>query len=167
MEGQRAVAEVILNRLHSDNFPDDLRDVIYGEGQFRTAWQLDDATPYQTQYEAIEQALYGPYILPETVVYFGWEKVNQNVWGWIGRHVFCHEFSTPADQATTQEEDAEEADEAEEAEDTEDPEALETVPEEEIPSGDTAPEQTDPEEAASEDADPGNTEEASSDESEE
>ena len=100
LEGQRAVAEVILNRLNSPNFPDNLHDVIYGEGQFRTAWQLDEATPYQTQYEAVEMALYGPdYVLPETVVYFAWEKVNNNVWGWIGRHVFCHEFNMPAEQS--------------------------------------------------------------------
>ena len=133
MKGQQAVAEVVLNRLHSDSFPDNLVDVIYGEGQFRTAWQLEDATPYQTQYEAIEQAIYGPYVLPETVVYFGWEKVNQNVWGWIGRHVFCHEFSTPADRVTTQDEAAK-------------PNTWEDIPEDVIPLLEAAPGETLPEE---------------------
>ena len=90
-EGQQAVAEIILNRLNSKNFPDNLHDVIYGEGQFRTAWLLDEAEPYQNQYEAIERALYGPYILPENVVYFAWEKVNNKVWGRIGKHIFCYE----------------------------------------------------------------------------
>lgn len=133
MKGQQAVAEVVLNRLHSDSFPDNLVDVIYGEGQFRTAWQLEDATPYQTQYEAIEQAIYGPYVLPESVVYFGWEKVNQNVWGWIGRHVFCHEFSTPADRVTTQDEAAK-------------PNTWEDIPEDVIPLLEAAPGETLPEE---------------------
>lgn len=106
MEGQRAVAEVILNRLHSPNFPNNLHDVIYGEGQFRTAWLLDEATPYQTQYEAIEMAMYGPdYVLPETVVYFGWERVNNNTWGWIGNHVFCHEFDMPAEEEVPEEQE--------------------------------------------------------------
>ena len=91
-EGQQAVAEVVLNRLNSKNFPDNLHDVIYGEGQFRTAWLLDEAEPYQNQYEAIERALYGPFILPENVVYFAWEKVNDKVWGKIGKHVFCYEY---------------------------------------------------------------------------
>jgi hypothetical protein len=90
-EGQQAVAEVVLNRLHSENFPDNVYDVIYGEGQFRTAWLLDKAEPYQTQYEAIERAIYGPYVLPENVVFFAWEKVNNKVWGSIGNHIFCYE----------------------------------------------------------------------------
>lgn len=90
-KGQQAVAEVVLNRLNSANFPETLHDVIYGEGQFRTAWLLDKAEPYQTQYEAIERAIYGPYVLPENVVYFAWEKENDKVWGKIGKHVFCYE----------------------------------------------------------------------------
>lgn len=90
-KGQQAVAEIVLNRLNSANFPDNLHDVIYGEGQFRTAWLLDKAEPYQTQYEAIERAIYGPYVLPTNVVYFAWEKENDKVWGKIGKHVFCYE----------------------------------------------------------------------------
>lgn len=90
-EGQQAVAEVVLNRLASENFPDRLTDIIYGEGQFRTAHQLDKAEPGQAQYRAIERAIYGPYILPEDVVYFATFKTNENVWGTIGGHIFCYE----------------------------------------------------------------------------
>ena len=170
MKGQRAVAEVILNRLNSPNFPNNLHDVIYGEGQFRTAWLLDEATPYQTQYEAIEMAMYGPdYVLPETVVYFGWERVNNNTWGWIGNHVFCHEFGMEAEEEepAVQEEVPEDLQEdpdyiTEEPpsdigqEDTEAP-AVEETPEEtadEIPEetvAETQPEEvTEPEETVSE-----------------
>ena len=89
-EGQQAVAEVILNRLTSDKFPDNLHDVIYGEGQFRSAKFLDTAEPYQLQYEAIENALYGPYVLPKDVYYFATQAVTSKKWGRIGGHVFCY-----------------------------------------------------------------------------
>ena len=88
--GQQAVAEVVLNRLMSDRFADNLRDVIYGEGQFRSAPFLEDAEPYQTQYEAIEKAVYGPYILPEDVFYFATTPTTEKVWGQIGGHIFCY-----------------------------------------------------------------------------
>lgn len=88
--GQQAVAEVVLNRLVSDRFPDNLHDVIYAEGQFRSVKFLDDAEPYQTQYEAIERALYGPNILPMDVFYFATTPKTQRVWGGIGGHIFCY-----------------------------------------------------------------------------
>ena len=89
-EGQQAVAEVILNRMASDAFSDDLREVIYGEGQFRSAPFLEDAQPGQAQFKAVENAIYGPYVLPEDVTYFATTAVNNNVWGHIGGHIFCY-----------------------------------------------------------------------------
>ena len=91
-EGQQAVAEVVLNRLFSGQFGDNLNEVIYGEGQFRSVPFLEDAEPYQTQYDAIEAALYGPYVLPIDVYYFATERTNDNVWGQIGGHIFCYDF---------------------------------------------------------------------------
>lgn len=87
--GQQAVAEVILNRLNSPDFPNSVRDILYAPDQFRTVSQLDKATPSQTQFKAVERAIYGPYVLPENVFYFGQEMPNFNVWGTIGGHVFC------------------------------------------------------------------------------
>lgn len=89
-EGQQAVAEVALNRIASDSFPDNLHDVIYGQGQFRSVPRLDKAEPFQAQYEAIERAIYGPYVLPKEVVYFATKPTNSNVWGQIGGHIFCY-----------------------------------------------------------------------------
>lgn len=89
-EGQQAVAEVALNRLVSEDFPDNLWDVIYGENQFRSAKYLNEAEPYQMQYEAIENALYGPYVLPEDVYYFATTPKTDKVWGRIGGHIFCY-----------------------------------------------------------------------------
>ena len=89
-EGQQAVAEVVLNRLVSEDFPDTIHDVIYAENQFRSAKFLDEAQPYQLQYEMIENALYGPYVLPEDVYYFATSAKTDKIWGRIGGHVFCY-----------------------------------------------------------------------------
>lgn len=90
-EGQQAVAEVVFNRMLSEGFPDTLEKVILQKDAFRSAPLLDTAEPYDTQYEAIERALYGPYVLPTEVYYFDTTAVNDNVWGKIGGHIFCYE----------------------------------------------------------------------------
>ena len=90
-EGQQAVAEVVLNRLASDRFPNTLKSVIYAPDQFRSVNFLDDATPEQAQFDALEHAIYGPYILPENVVHFATYKTNPYVWGQIGGHIFCYQ----------------------------------------------------------------------------
>lgn len=89
-EGQQAIAEVVLNRLMSDEFQDSVKGVIYAENQFRSTPLLDEAEPSSIQYEALERALEGPYVLPESVVFFATYPVNENVWGTIGGHTFCH-----------------------------------------------------------------------------
>ena len=89
-EGLKAIAEVVFNRMRSDRFPDTLRDVIYGENQFRSAKHLDKAKPYQLQYEAVDNALYGPYILSDDVYYFATTPKTEKIWGQIGGHIFCY-----------------------------------------------------------------------------
>lgn len=89
-EGQQAVAEVVFNRMMSEDFGDTPRSVIFAEGQFRSVAFLDEAEAWQAQYEAIENALEGPYILPMNVVHFATYAVNDNVWGEIGGHIFCY-----------------------------------------------------------------------------
>lgn len=96
-EGQQAVAEVVLNRVISPNFPDSVRDVLHqGEGtavpQFSTIGLLSAAEPEQAQYDAIDAALYGPSILPDDVVFFSRNGENDRVWGKIGNHVFCYAY---------------------------------------------------------------------------
>ena len=90
-EGQQAVAEVVLNRLVSDGFPNTLKEVIYNAGQFRGVPYMEDAEPGQAQYDAIEGALYGPNVLPMDVFYFATWETNPHVWGTIGNHIFCLE----------------------------------------------------------------------------
>ena len=89
-EGQQAVAEVVFNRMLSDQFGDTLNDVIYSEGQFRSVPYLEDAKPTQAQYQAIDRALYGNSILPKNVYYFATNATNTNVYQLIGNHIFCY-----------------------------------------------------------------------------
>lgn len=96
-EGQQAVAEVILNRVIHQDFPDSVHEVLHqGEGtavpQFSTIAMLEIAAPTQEQYDAIDAALYGPSILPDEVVFFSRAGENDRVWGTIGGHVFCYAY---------------------------------------------------------------------------
>lgn len=92
-EGQQAVAEVVLNRLVASNFQDSIESIIMAQGQFNSAKFLDEAEPYQTQYEAVEHALKGPYVLPINTVYFAQQpSSNGSVWGWIGGHCFSRQW---------------------------------------------------------------------------
>ena len=96
-EGQQAVAEVVLNRVVSPDFPDSVSEVLHqGEStavpQFSTIGLLSAAEPGQAQYDAIDAALYGPSILPVDVVFFSRNGENDRVWGEIGGHVFCYAY---------------------------------------------------------------------------
>ena len=91
-EGQQAIAEVVLNRMASPDFPDTVRAIVYSDNQFPSVDFLDRASPNQTQYDAIEDALEGPYILPENVMHFATYPVNSLVWGKIGGHYFCYQW---------------------------------------------------------------------------
>lgn len=89
--GQQAVAEVVLNRLHSRDFPNSLAAVIYSENQFAPKRLQDEAEPSQAQYEAIENAILGPYVLPADVCYFSKKPKTNLIWGQIGGHYFSYE----------------------------------------------------------------------------
>jgi len=59
-EGQVAVGAVVLNRVESDEFPNNLRDVIYQANQFSAVEDGQiNLTPNETSYKAARDALYG------------------------------------------------------------------------------------------------------------
>lgn len=89
-EGQQAIAEIVLNRLVADGFPNTINDVIFAENQFSTTAFLDDAEPGEIQYKAINSALTGTSVLPIDVYYFGRRPFNDKIWGTIGGHTFCY-----------------------------------------------------------------------------
>lgn len=96
-KGQQAVAEVILNRVLNNGFPDSISEVIHeGENkgviQFITVKHISKAKPTEDQYRAVNEALYGDPVLPLDVVFFSREGENDNVWGKIDDHVFCYAY---------------------------------------------------------------------------
>jgi len=90
-QGQQAIAEIVFNRMLSEDFSDTLTGVIYADGQFRSVEFIEDAEPCQAQYDAIDDALSGPYVLPIDVFYFGAYRSMDNAWGTIGNHTFCYQ----------------------------------------------------------------------------
>lgn len=93
-QGQQAVAEVVLNRVLSNQFPDTVYEVL-SQGnptQFTTWAYRDSAKPTETQYDMIHNALYGETVLDEDVVFFATRAENKNVWGTIGGHTFCRAY---------------------------------------------------------------------------
>lgn len=93
-EGQQAVAEVILNRVISPDFPDTVHEVLHQKNpiQFSTAENIPIATPTEAQETALEAALYGDSILPADVVFFSQEGENDRVYATIQDHVFCYGY---------------------------------------------------------------------------
>lgn len=96
-EGQQAVAEVILNRVLYDGFPNSIHEVLHdgekkGVLQFTTIKALDKARPTEEQYKAINKALYGKNVIPLDVVFFSQGGENANVWGKIDDHIFCYAY---------------------------------------------------------------------------
>ena len=89
-DGQQAIAEVVLNRLVSGDFGSSITNMINDESQFVPHKLILTADPSQAQYEAIDRALYGPYVLPKEVTFYGRVRTTDSVWGSIGGHIFCY-----------------------------------------------------------------------------
>lgn len=86
---QQAVAEVVLNRVMSDKYPQTVEDVIKQTEFYRSAGamaRLDE--PEQDQYIAVDAAMYGPYILPENICFYSQWETGKGEWGTLGRFNF-------------------------------------------------------------------------------
>jgi hypothetical protein len=85
-ETQQAVAEMVLNRIASDQFPYLVEQVTRQEDLYVWHKQMDLAQPDVAQYQAVTDAIYGPHVLP-TDVYYGapWIKGTVDTqWGKLG-----------------------------------------------------------------------------------
>ncbi|WP_046213101.1 cell wall hydrolase [Paenibacillus wulumuqiensis] len=71
-EGKVAVANVVLNRLRSANFPDTIKDVIYQRYQFSpvTNGRFERVTPNADSVKAVHEALEGRKEVPDNTYYF-------------------------------------------------------------------------------------------------
>lgn len=96
--GKVAVANVVLNRLNDEDFPDTITDVIMEKGQFSP---VDDGRiniePTEDSKKAVEKAVDEAYkVFNDSVVYFCNTKTAQNTWMIkqkeiamvIGKHTF-------------------------------------------------------------------------------
>lgn len=92
LEGQKAVVEVIFNRMLSDRFPDTLQDVIYERGQFATVKHLKKPynLPGEEEDDAISEVLRETAtVLPSTdYVFFSRGKSNGRAFVKINHHWF-------------------------------------------------------------------------------
>lgn len=92
-EGERAVVEVILNRVASPEWPDTIYGVLSQKGQF-AVWKYRNKpynTPTLAEYQLIEDTVQaGPEILPEGYVYFATRKVNGKGFIKIQGHYFSY-----------------------------------------------------------------------------
>jgi hypothetical protein len=86
---QQAVAEVVLNRLISKDYPNTVRDVIYKTEFYRSVEAMSHIDePELDQYIAVDTAMYGPYILPADICFYSeWEK-GEEPWGQLGSYTF-------------------------------------------------------------------------------
>ena len=99
-KGQVAVGAVVINRLKSRNFPDNINDIIFSERQFTS---VDDGqiyyTPDQTAYNAAREVLAGKDPTGGALYFYNPDTANPNGLQWlldnttaikrIGDHVFA------------------------------------------------------------------------------
>lgn len=70
-KGQKAVVEVVLNRVLDSKYPDTIRGVIYQKGQFSTASKLSSTKPTQENYDAVDYVLeHGATVLNGNYIFF-------------------------------------------------------------------------------------------------
>lgn len=89
--GQRAVIEVVFERVRDEQFPNTIEKVIYQKNQFSPAKFIVDTTATEEQYLAVEMVLTELYpVLDKGVVFFSRKAYNEHIYTEIGAHVFCY-----------------------------------------------------------------------------
>ena len=86
---QQAIAEVVLNRIISPDFPNTLHKVLHETELYQAVPKMKYVQePGQEQYDAVEAAMYGPYILPEDICFYSqWQK-GTDEWGKLDNFTF-------------------------------------------------------------------------------
>lgn len=88
-QAQQAMAEVVLNRVISPDFPNTVHKVIHQTELYRAVPKMKYVTEVDAaQYLAVDAAMYGPYVLPEDICFYSqWEK-GTDLWGTLGNQNF-------------------------------------------------------------------------------
>jgi spore germination cell wall hydrolase CwlJ-like protein len=99
-KGQRAVVEVILNRMNHWAFEGTVKEVLSMKGQF-TSWKSrNSAEPTEKEYDNIQKVLNGETdITTLNTVYFSTSARNDKLVDHIGGHYFCeYEYESREEQ---------------------------------------------------------------------
>ena len=99
-KGQRAVVEVILNRMNHWAFEGTAKEVLSMKGQFASWKSRNTAEPTEKEYDNIQKVLDGETeITTLNTVYFSTNQRNKKLIEHIGGHYFCeYEFETREEQ---------------------------------------------------------------------
>jgi hypothetical protein len=90
-ETQQALAELVLNRIADPAFPYLPEQVLRQEDLYTWYRQSAKARPEVAQYSAVTNAIYGPHVLPENVLYFShWQQSREKTWGKLGSFYFLY-----------------------------------------------------------------------------
>lgn len=65
LEGQQVLAEVLLNRMLSEKYPNQLKELVYGKDAWFRIEDLNEVSVTEEAYLAVEKAICGPYLLEE------------------------------------------------------------------------------------------------------
>lgn len=81
-EAQQAVAEVVLNRMYSPDYPFTVQKVIGKSELHRATSSMKQIRELDPEVRAaVEAAVYGPYVLPEDICFYSRWTEGQDLWG--------------------------------------------------------------------------------------
>lgn len=87
MSGKIAVANVVLNRLKSEKFPDSISEIIYQRNQFEPVGTgiINSKTPSAESKEAVKRAFLGEKVVGEGILYFwaSWLYKEHDMWNHV------------------------------------------------------------------------------------
>ena len=93
-EGKQAVAETIINRVLSDDYPDTVSEVVYQPNAYSTHW---NGSPTAECYQAVRQALENP-VFPDSMIFICSEGYHS--YGYPYTRIGNMFFSTTEDVTT-------------------------------------------------------------------
>ena len=100
LEGKIAVANVVLNRVKSETFPNTIYDVICQKGQFQPVGNgaINTAVPSGETKEAVKRALAGEKVVADNVKFFWatWVRPSHSIWQHLKpvQTIGVHHFAT-------------------------------------------------------------------------
>lgn len=98
LTGKIAVANVVLNRIKSEKFPDSISDVIYQKNQFEPAITgvINTKTPSEESKKAVKMAFMGERAVGSDILYFwaSWLDRSNSIWHHvdISKTIGVHHF---------------------------------------------------------------------------